>query len=532
MLERVRASARYAAGLGRYLRRTWRLDGARRSIEARLATREAAFLTLLERGVYGNPRSPYRTLLAHAGIELADVQRAVRTEGLERALGWLYGAGVYVTLDEFKGRRPIRRAGLEIAVKASDFDNPFLVAYYAGRTSGSRGAGSRILLDLDFLDHESAHLYCFLAANGAQDRPVAVWRGTPPGTDGLRAVLRYARIGRMPRRWFSPSRPGWSAEGAAAAVFLAHTLLVSRVVGRPIPAPRFVPRDQAVRVARWLAEMRARGTPALLISNASPVTRVCLAAAEHGLDIRGSVFIPGGEPYTPAKAAAVAGVGAHALPAYALQELGTIGFGCADPAALDDLHVLSDKVALIERERRFPATGANVQALVYTGMLASGPKMMLNVESGDYATVAQRECACALGAMGLTTHLMGVRSYEKLTSEGVTFMGSGLYHLLEEALPARFGGSPGDYQLVEEEEESLPRVSVVVAPRVGAVDEDAVVEAVLRELAAYPQGGALMASQWRQGRTLRVVRREPYVTSSSKILPLHVRHAVRTRPAL
>jgi hypothetical protein len=131
--------------------------------------------------------------------------------------------------------------------------------------------------------------------------------------------------------------------------------------------------------------------------------------------------------------------------------------------------------------------------------------------------------------MGLGTHLMDVRSWEKLTSEGVTFMGSGLYHLLEEALPARFGGGPGDYQLVEEEEQSLPRVSIVVAPRVGALDDGAVVEAVLRALAAYPQGGALMASQWRQGGTLRVIRREPHVTSSSKILPLHVRTSASPR---
>jgi hypothetical protein len=326
----------------------------------------------------------------------------------------------------------------------------------------------------------------------------------------------------MPKRWFSPSRPPLDADGAGAALFTAYTLMVSRLVRRPIPAPRFVPPGRAVRVARWLADMSARGTPAILIGNASPVTRICLAAKEHGLDISGCAFVPGGEPYTPAKAAVVASVGAVALPAYAMQELGTVGFGCADPTGLDDLHVLSDKVAFIQRARSFAVTGASVPALVYTSTLASGPKLMLNVESGDYATVSQRRCRCALGAMGLSTHLVDVRSYEKLTSEGVTFMGSGLYHLLEDALPARFGGHPGDYQLVEEEEHGLTKVSIVVAPRVGAVDEGAVVAAALRALLAYPHGGALMASQWRQGSTLRVLRREPYITSSSKILPLHV----------
>jgi hypothetical protein len=198
VFDRVRASLRYAVGLGSYLRHTWRLEEARGSIEPRLAAREDAFLTLLERGIYAAPKNPYRRLLRHFGIDLPEVRRMVRADGLEQALGRLYDAGVYVTLEEFKGRQPILRDRIEIPVKASDFDNPFLAAHYAGRTSGSRGAGSRILIDLDFLDHESAHLYCFLAAHGAQDRPVAVWRGTPPGTDGLRAVLRYARIGGCP----------------------------------------------------------------------------------------------------------------------------------------------------------------------------------------------------------------------------------------------------------------------------------------------------------------------------------------------
>ena len=61
----------------------------------------------------------------------------------------------------------------------------------------------------------------------------------------------------------------------------------------------------------------------------------------------------------------------------------------------------------------------------------------------------------SLAELGFTTHLHTVRSYEKLTSGGVMFMGSMLHELLEETLPARFGGSPLDYQLVEEEEDGV-----------------------------------------------------------------------------
>jgi hypothetical protein len=40
-------------------------------------------------------------------------------------------------------------------------------------------------------------------------------------------------------------------------------------------------------------------------------------------------------------------------------------------------------------------------------------------------------------------------------------------------------------------------------------------------LHSYP-GGDIMSDKWRQGQTLRVVRREPYTTASAKILPLHM----------
>ena len=56
-----------------------------------------------------------------------------------------------------------------------------------------------------------------------------------------------------------------------------------------------------------------------------------------------------------------------------------------------------------------------------------------------------------------------IRSYEKLTGEGVTFMGSELLTLLEKILPGKFGGSVSDYQLVEEEAGGATRVSLLSA---------------------------------------------------------------------
>jgi hypothetical protein len=94
--------------------------------------------------------------------------------------------------------------------------------------------------------------------------------------------------------------------------------------------------------------------------------------------------------------------------------------------------------------------------------------------------------------------------------------------LIEEVLPARFGGGPIDYQLVEDEEDGLPKVSVVVAPGVGPVDEDEVVRTVLEGLAAEASQKRMMAEIWRDGQTVRVLRRAPYATGAGKVQPLHV----------
>src|SRR5207244_10868103 len=125
------------------------------------------------------------------------------------------------------------------------------------------------------------------------------------------------------------------------------------------------------------------------------------------------------------------------------------------------------------------------------------PTLMLTVESGDYGLLEHRPCGCPFGRLGFNLHLRQIRSYEKLTSEGVTFLGTELIRLVEEVLPARFGGSATDYQLVEEEESGLPRVSIVIDPRLGEVNHVAVVSAVRETLAECP-GGGIMTDQWMQ----------------------------------
>ena len=108
-----------------------RLTGAeaRAILEARLQHRERDFLTLVKQTVYGHASSPYLELLRTAGCEYGDVERLVQAEGLEGALGALFRRGVYLTLDELKGRRPAVRGSTSIAVGQARLRNPSLGGY-------------------------------------------------------------------------------------------------------------------------------------------------------------------------------------------------------------------------------------------------------------------------------------------------------------------------------------------------------------------------------------------------------------------
>ena len=486
-----------------------------------LENREQSFLGVLEHAVYGGRDNPYRLLLRAAGAELGDVVALVREHGLEGALGKLHDAGIHVTLDEFKGRVPIERLGVSISAGLTGFDNPLLAKHFAAASGGSRGVRRRVSVDLDLLDYETALQLLLREGFASRGRPFAVWRPVLPSSSGINNCLRQAKLGEPVAAWFNPYRPPLELEAFSFRLFTSYTVSVSRLAGARIAAPKYCPPEQAVRVARWLADHTRNGRPAVLDTQTALGVRVCLAAKAAGLDISGSLLGVGGEPYTEAKAAAIAESGSRVYCTYSMSEAGRVALSCGDPAEFDDLHFLTDKLAVLQRDRTVGQSGASVGALYYTALLPSTPKLMINVESDDYAVLSERACACPFGEIGLTQHIREVRSYEKLTAEGIHFLGSDLDELVDRVLPARFGGSPTDYQLVEEEAGGLPKVSVVARPALGDLDEAAVIDAVLAELRAKPRN-RLMADAWRDGDTVRLVRREPYITAAGKILPLHV----------
>jgi hypothetical protein len=169
---------------------------------------------------------------------------------------------------------------------------------------------------------------------------------------------------------------------------------------------------------------------------------------------------------------------------------------------------------------------APVHPLLCTTIHPSFPRLLLNVENGDYGSFVQRDCGCPLENVGLTLHLHHIRSYEKFTSEGMNYFYSGIYDLLEDALPSEFGGGLGDYQLVEEEDENAQtRLTLVVHPGVGELNEDKVLARLRSALQDGSRGNRFMARVWENAGTFRVKRQLPYTSPRGKVLPLHIPRA-------
>ena len=518
----MRGHLGYARRLGPWLRNPLDLDTARSAVKADLGGREEALIRTLRDGVFAHPKSPYLPLLRHADVELGDIERAVSETGLEAALAELYEAGVRITLDELKGRVPITRpGGLEVPADGNDFVNPLIRRDLELTSGGTRGTARGVVIDLRLLERDASHLRLLQDAADLAGRPIAAWRPSLPAVPGILHVLHHAKLGQRTERWFAQLPPYPPGESPRSAILLGATLAVSRAAGQAIPAPRHVPLERADVIAHWLADRVAEGAPPYLNTTASGAVRICEAAGAEGLDIAGTAFRTGGEPYTSARNDVVTAAGCTAYPFLQANEVGRIGVTCAARSTPDEVHLLTDKLAILQRDVQ-TRTRPVENVLVLTTVWPHSPKLLLNVENDDTAIVEQGPCGCPLGDLGLTTRLHTIRSWEKLTTEGMTFTPAITVRLVEEVLPQRFGGGPTDYQLVEDRSGPISKVVIVVSPRVGPLQAETVREVALQALGEDGVGPTVMAASWRDAGLPRIERREPYTTGRPKLLPVHV----------
>ncbi len=357
----LRVGVRFLADLPRFLRTPFSLEQARAKVKERLAARSERLLALVSEAC-GNHDSPYAKLLGHAGLEPAAVAELVARDGVEDTLATLLRAGVYLTVDELKGRRPVRRGSLELTIDRAAIINPRAVVHGLGETSGSGGPSSPVPIDLASIADHAVNTQLALAAHGGHE-----WRHAHYGVPGGTAVtnpLELAKSGRPPDRWFTPielGTPGLSARyrlGAAALRF------GSAIAGVPLPGPTFAPFADPSPIVRWLAAELARGRTPHVWTLASSAVLVCQAALDSGTDIGGARFTAGGEPTTAARRAAIEAAGAVVLPRMGTTETDIVSYACVAPAAPDDMHFFEDRLAVIQ-----PGTAASSVSLPSSALL-------------------------------------------------------------------------------------------------------------------------------------------------------------------
>ena len=519
--DELRAYAHFALGLGPFLRNRTDYQEVLELTASRLANRERNLVDIVSRCIYANPASPYRALLNWAGCEPGDFHKMVLSEGVEGALTLLRKEGVFFTVDEFKGKCPTRRGSAEFGFRDRDFENHLSKGTLIASSGGSRSRGLRTVYDFRNLSESwTAHFVLRLQVFDLLRHPIGIWYPIMPGA-GPVVVLALAKAG-VYAKWFSPVTGRSLLRNFRSRFGNAFVVGWGRLADRRMPAPEFVPFEAPERIVEWIALQLSQSGHCTVMTYVSAAVRVAQAALRMGVNLHGASFSVTAEPVTGAKRREMETAGARVIPSYATMEAGTIGAACPNATSADDMHLLDDTVAMIPYPRRIEIGGVEVNTLLVTGLLDSFPKVLFNTETGDCGELGRKSCGCRFERLGFHRHLREVYGFDKLTAAGMTFAGTDLIRILEEVLPARFGGTSLDYQLVEEEGGGQTRLSLLVNPALGPIQEARLKGRFLSELAKGSEANRLMSKVWEASDTLRVERVVPTTTRRGKLLPLHI----------
>jgi hypothetical protein len=307
-------------------------------------------------------------------------------------------------------------------------------------------------------------------------------------------------------------------------MWATHAALgVARLSGAPVSWPEYLPFDDALRLAQWARDQLRESGRCTMHGSVSRMLRVAVAATEAGIDLTGAVIRGGGEPPTAAKVAQITRTGASFHSSYSYTEVGSVGTSCLASSHPNDQHFFRDHLALIQAPRQVPGFDIEVSAFCFTTLLPTAPKILLNVESDDYGIIESRRCGCPWEELGLSDHLLEIRSFRKLTGEGVTLVGSDMERILEEVLPRRFGGSPLDYQLLEEEDaQGFTRLVLLVAPSVALPDAHAPIQVLLDAVQQLGSSAGSARQVWGQAHAFQLRREAPRLTARGKLMPLQL----------
>jgi hypothetical protein len=258
------------------------------TLREQLEQRVPRFLDQLRDLVFPDPAHPYRKMFELAGCSFADLESGMRRDGLEATLLSLRAAGVYLSLDEFKGRLPIVRQGREIPSTPSHFLKPAEGGAWLSRSGDSTRYRSyrNCYEDLTALEHNW------------REREAAILLPILPASYGFPRCANMARVGAPPRRWFAVG----ADDPRTARPYEWMTALLAaecRLLGAGVPHPEYLPDGDFTPVVEFLRQALGRRGKALLFGIVSQLVRVAASALERGIRLDGVDFVVGGEALSP-----------------------------------------------------------------------------------------------------------------------------------------------------------------------------------------------------------------------------------------
>ena len=513
-----------AKGLREFFREQITPEQAKEEIKKALGNREERFLELMLAKIYERPDSPYLKLLRLAGCEFSDLTSHVHSYGLERTLEQLAKEGVYLTSDEFKGKREVVRGGQSFEVSPEDFQCQNSPSGFVTQSSGTRNRPVKAFLSLDWLAARTATIGVFFEAHGLLHSAHAIYEPILPVGTGINNLLYNGKLGIPTERWFATQVPVASWLERNYHLLSTHAIIaMGRRLGASFPRPEFLHVNETHHIVDWMSAKRGQGTPCCVKTTASNAVRIARTAKQLGITLEGVKLICGGEPFTDFKRKILEESGASTTSRYAHGGGLNVGAGCANPTDTDDVHVNEHLLCLLPHPEPLAGTMPPIHPLLFTTLHPLAPRLLLNVQNGDYASLARKNCGCAMERAGLTLHLNRIRSYEKFTSEGMNYFYGDVFDFIERLLPSEFGGGPGDYQLVEEEDNmGQSRLTLFVDQKVGELNEGKLLSRLKERLSQGPKGNKFMTQLWQDTGTFRVLRKAPYASGRGKILPLHI----------
>ncbi|MDH3444178.1 MAG: hypothetical protein OEN50_09675 [Deltaproteobacteria bacterium] len=522
-LVNIRRSSRLAAGLPRFFRERITLQQAEEETKRLVETRAERFLELVRSQIYERPGSPYQSLLRHAGCEFSDLATNLHRSGLEATLAKLAEEGVYLTSDEFKGKKKVTRGPISFRVSPTDFDRRETSAGITTESSGSRNSPIKTFSSLESLTLWAEGTGVFYAAHDLFSCVHAVYEPVLAGR--MHFILINGKLGVPVNRWFALN------VAAHGALEDRYHYLNARVVaqtgswfGPGIARPEYLDAKDLEPIIDWTLEHLRLGKRCCIITVVSNATRIARKALEAGISLEHLTLVASGEPLTKAKKRLMEDAGARIAIRYGPGGVYGTALGCSNPGYIDEMHVPQTMFTFVEHPRPLDYGGSPIHPLMQTTTHPAAPRLLLNVENGDYATIITRDCGCPLQKVGFTQHLHTVRSFEKMTSEGMNYAGSDLFELLEDTIPSEFGGGPGDYQLVEEEDaRGQTRLTLVVRPNVKELNEKKLLLRLMQGLASGSRNHRFISQIWQDAGTFRIRRELPHASPRGKVLPLHIK---------